>query len=102
MADPSEIHTVTFTGGTAPPQFVVPEPQAQGPPKLLLPSQVAVATDRKTYDGSGYVNSGILFPPGAPGHLPKRFTLTFTKPGRYAYYCVVHIPQGMVGSVIVE
>lgn len=102
MADHAEIHTVTFTSGTAPPQFVVPEPQPQGPPKLLLPPEVAVATERKTYDGTGYINSGILFPPDAPGNLPKRFSLTFTKPGRYAYYCVVHIPQGMVGTVIVE
>jgi plastocyanin len=30
------------------------------------------------------------------------FTFTFTKPGEYRYVCSYHIPQGMVGKVIVK
>jgi plastocyanin len=46
----------------------------------------------KTYNGSSRVDSG------ASG--PKAFTLTFTKPGVYKYYCDVH--PGMIGYVIVK
>jgi plastocyanin len=102
MRDPSEIHTVTFPGGVKPPEFVVPEPQQQGPPKIRLPSNVAERSTSKTYEGTSYVNSGILFPPGAPGGPPTRFALTFTKPGRYAYLCIPHLPWGMAGTIIVK
>lgn len=102
MRDPFEIHTVTFTGGQKPPEFVLPQPQAQGPPKLLLNPKVATPTAQKTYDGKGYANSGILFPAGAPGNLPHSYSLTFTKPGRYEYWCVVHAPEGMKGVIVVK
>jgi plastocyanin len=39
--------------------------------------------------GNGYLNTGILdVEPGSP--MPSSATVTFTKPGRYTYYCVVH------------
>lgn len=102
MRDPFEIHTVTFLGGTPAPEFILPQPQAQGPPKILLNPKVTTPAGGKTYDGMGYVNSGILYPPGAPDPLPKSYSLTFTKPGQYAYVCVVHIREGMVSTVIVK
>jgi len=102
MRDVFEIHTVTFLGKEKPPEFVIPEPQPQGPPKLLMNPKVTVPTPTKTYDGTGPVNSGILFPPGIPGNPPTSFSLTFTKPGTYAYACIVHILEGMVGTVIVK
>ncbi len=103
VADPFEIHTVTFTGGEKPPDFIVAEPQKGGRPKLLIPAKAANATQVKTYEGKGYVNSGILFPPGTPGNLPTSFSLTFTKPGRYEYVCLVHLdPEKMKGTVIVK
>ncbi len=102
MRDPFEIHTVTFWGTGRPPAFIIPEPQPQGPPKLLVNPQVAAPTPHKTFDGTGYVNSGILYPPGAPPDLPKSYSLTFTKPGRYVYVCVVHAMEGMYGTIIVK
>jgi plastocyanin len=102
MRDPFEIHTVTFLGGQKPPEFVIVEPQKQGPPKLLVNPKAAAPTKTKTYDGVGYVNSGILFPPGVPGNPPTSFSLTFTKPGRYEYLCVIHNLEGMKGTVIVK
>ena len=102
MADNFEIHTVTFLGGQQPPEFVLPQPQAQGPPRLLLNPKVARPTTSKTYGGTGYANSGVLYPPAAPASLPKRFSLTFTRKGRYEYWCIVHVPEGMKGVIVVE
>lgn len=102
MRDPFEIHTVTFTSGQKPPQFVIPEPQAQGPPKLLVNPKAAIPTPETTYAGKGYRNSGILFPAGAPGNPPHSYSLTFTTPGRYEYWCIVHVPEGMKGVIIVR
>jgi plastocyanin len=102
MRDPFEIHTVTFAGPGKPPLFVMPEPQPQGPPRLLINPQVAAATPHRSYDGMGFVNSGILYPPGAPPNLPKSHSLTFTKPGKYVYVCVTHADLGMYGQIIVK
>jgi plastocyanin len=102
MRDPSEIHIVTFPSGQKGLGFLIPEPQKQGPPKLLLDPRVGVPTKIQTYDGKSYVNSGILFPPGAPANLPKNFSLTFAEPGRYSYVCVVHALEGMSGTIIVK
>lgn len=30
------------------------------------------------------------------------FSFTFTKPGEYRYVCSYHIPQGMIGKVVVK
>jgi plastocyanin len=46
-----------------------------------------------TYNGKRRVESGINFGPGAP----PPFTVKFTKPGTYTYYCDVH--PGMKGVV---
>ena len=102
VRDPLEIHTVTFTGGEKPPDFVVVEAQAQGPPKLLFPTKIAAQTSLKAHPGKGWVNSGILFPPGAPGNPPTSFSLTFNTPGRYDYICLVHVPWGMKSAIIVK
>ncbi len=102
VRDPFEIHTVTFPSGERPPDFLIVEPQKQGPPKLLLNPKAAGPTQAKTYEGTGYVNSGILFPPGAPGNPPTSFSLTFPKSGRYEYWCLVHSDQIMKGTIIVK
>jgi plastocyanin len=102
MRDPFEIHTVTFNSGQELPPFVIPQPQSQGPPKLLFNPKVAAPTPHRSYDGTGYVNSGILFPSLAPGNVPKRYSLTFTKAGRYDYWCAVHVVEGMKGTIVVR
>ncbi|HEY3247597.1 MAG TPA: plastocyanin/azurin family copper-binding protein [bacterium] len=101
MADPYEIHTVTFGSGAKPIDYVTPEPQKQGPPLLVINPKILTPTKAKTYAGTGFVNSGVLFPPGLPGNLPTSFSLTFTKAGTYQYYCAVHLPF-MVGTVVVR
>lgn len=103
VRDPFEIHTVTFSSGEKPPEFAVVEKQPSGPPKLLFPAKAVKPTETKTYEGKGFVNSGILFAPGTPGNPPSSFSLTFTKPGRYEYRCLVHDdPEQMLGTIIVK
>jgi len=103
MQDPQEIHAVTFPGGQAgASNYIIPQPQPNGPPKLLENPQVVTPTPTTEYDGSGLVSSGIIFPPGVPGNPPTSYRLTFTKPGQYAYVCAVHGPQGMWGTIIVK
>jgi hypothetical protein len=59
-------------------------------PKGLLNPKAMTPTNTTRYDGTGYVNSGLLFPPGNAGKLPSSFSLTFTKPGRFDYWCLEH------------
>lgn len=51
-----------------------------------------------TFDGTGFTNSGIIglnFPNGTT------YELKFSKAGTYAYICILHANQGMVGTVTV-
>jgi plastocyanin len=51
--------------------------------------------------GHGYLNSGLLQPQGAPAKAgPQTFRVTFTKPGRYQYECVIH--PHMDGTIVVR
>ena len=104
--DPTDIHTVTFgpaaytgqiektfTGpnGAANP-FGVFSSEPPGPPGAPVP-----------YDGenhgNGYLNAGLLFPYTAK-QAPHLFRVTFTKPGTYLYYCMIH-PK-MTAKVVVQ
>lgn len=103
MRDPQEIHAVTFPGDQAgASNFIIPQPQPNGPPKLLENPQVVTHTSATQYAGGGLVSSGILLPPGTPGNPPTNYRLTFTKSGQFSYVCAVHAPQGMWGTIIVK
>jgi plastocyanin len=92
-ADPFEIHTVTFLGGTPEPEFIQPRPQPSGPPQLVIPPNVAGPVGGDAYSGQGYANSGIF---GAGGSYALRFD---APAGAYRYFCVVH--PWMVGTITV-
>jgi len=100
LKDPYEIHTITFPFNQTLQEFVMPQPQPQGPPKLMVNTQASAPVGGAVYAGDAFLNSGILTPPGAPG--PKEFVLKFTKPGTYTYWCVVHVPEGMRGTIVVQ
>jgi plastocyanin len=100
-----EPHTVSF----GPPSLIDklaagimgPVPQKAGPPLIAFNSQAALPTMGTTYAGSGFANSGLLSAKG------KSWSLTFTKPGTYPYYCLIHYIPGhpelsMGGEVIVQ
>ena len=89
----SNVHGLPFLGGTPAPQgFAVPDKDGN----LVIPPNIAFGTPGKTYDGTGYANSGII--QKAPGS-PSSFALTFTKAGTYSYICILHADQGMAGVV---
>jgi plastocyanin len=100
--DPFEVHTVTFASGADLPQFITAQPQPGGPPKIVLSTTALTPTSTKTYDGTGWINSGLLGAPGAPSQAPSSFSLTFTKPGRYVYWCLVHDEAHQEGIIIVK
>lgn len=94
LQDPFEIHTVTFTSGAQPPEFVDIRPQPQGPPQVVVPANVASPQGGNVYNGTGYVNSGIMTPANS-------FILKFDAPaGTYDYLCIVH--PFMRGTVTVQ
>jgi plastocyanin len=70
-------------------------------PLTLYPSEVPVvpAVFDGANHGNGYINTGILDVDRATP-MPKRATITFTKPGTYAYYCIVHGAE-MKGKITV-
>ena len=94
-------HTVTLVSGGTEPELILTEPQAAGPPKLMINPQVLAPAGGSTYNGQGYYNSGWM--PGtqdqAPG--PREYRLTFTQPGTYEYICVLHDQMGMNGHITV-
>lgn len=75
-----EPHTVTFLG----PRSSPPPPND---PSVPAPAGGA------TYDGTAYTSSGFIL--GG-----KTYTLTFTKPGTYTYYCLIH--GEMKGTIVVQ
>ena len=99
MKDPDEIHTVTFAGTGEIPPFIVPQPASQGPPTLYYNPKVLAPAGGKSHTGNTFYNSGIMFPVNPPG--PTEYSLTFTTPGTFTYWCVVHVPQGMRGTIVV-
>jgi plastocyanin len=54
--------------------------------------------DGGSWDGRGFRSSGLIFGPPPP-HTTS-FRLTFTKPGRYTFVCLVH--PDMTGTVTVK
>jgi len=106
-----EPHTVTFLGGTEPPEDTLIEPQASGMPKLIQSFDTLLPAGGDTFDGTGYHNSGFLgLPPDVAAVLgtnPESYELTFPTAGEYPYYCVLHAggpddEQGMIGKIVVQ
>jgi plastocyanin len=103
--NPPGFHTVTFLSGDEVPPLFVPDEEGApaasppaGPPTLVLNPQVAFPSGQDTYDGTGFLNSGLDVV-RLPGDPP--FVLTFTTPGTYEYQC---IPHGVVmkATVVVQ
>ena len=97
-------HTVTFGPEATIQQLekslFVPMSQSNGPPKLVFNPKVVFPSGGSTYNGTGFVNSGVLAlntPPGSKA--PPMFKLTFTSAGTYEYDCLLH--PGMDGTISV-
>jgi plastocyanin len=91
-----EIHTVTFLAGQQLQPFIIPAPPNMASPLQLNPQAVFPAVPLNgRYDGSTYVNSGILSTD--PGFV-QAFKLTFTHEGVFKYLCYIH-GEMMSGTV---
>jgi plastocyanin len=96
----AEFHSVTFDDAPPAPDAVIPQPQPNGPPMLMLNPEVFVPMrPSPVYDPKQYFNSGDIGPIAANGIA---WALTFTEPGTYNYICGFHYPMGMEGTIIVE
>lgn len=94
-------HTVTLVSGGKEPDLINAVPQQSGPPKLMLNPQVLAPAGGATYAGTGFFNSGFMNGTQDPAPGPRTYKLTFTKPGKYEYICMLHDPTGMSGYVTV-
>lgn len=116
-----DIHTVTFTTGTKPAGLVIPSSQAPpgeviprvflpvpgAPPGVNMMNPALVYPTRKAdqpvekYNGTGYVNSGMMSKTTLfPGTPPiQTFSVTFDTPGTFQYLCLLHQEFGMRGMV---
>lgn len=117
-------HTITFLGGTPPPEDIIPVAGGDGPPLFIINPNTFYPSDQQgTYSGEGYLNSGYIFGPemveilaGGGMTVPSSFEITFDTPGEYPYYCILHAGgsegaadpsdvsafEGMVGTVVVS
>jgi plastocyanin len=99
-------HTVTFLSGAPQPGLIVPAPESliegkldgegksfwfNGKPNQVINPVVAAPAGAATYNGTGFLNSGL------PAGPPKAFVVTFTKAGTFKFNCLVH--PGMQGTV---
>jgi plastocyanin len=82
-------HAKAFFGPVFEP-FVLYRSQAPG---------TALVADGAVH-GNGWVNTGVL-DTDAASPFPRKDTVTFTKPGTYAYYCAVH-GNDMAGEITVR
>ncbi|HWX96101.1 MAG TPA: hypothetical protein VNZ01_04545 [Solirubrobacteraceae bacterium] len=64
-----------------------------GQPKQVLNPETALPSGGKTYNGSGFLNSGTP----SPGGPPTPFVVKFTKAGTFTFDCLIH--PGMKGVV---
>jgi plastocyanin len=84
-------HTITFGEGPADvPSDAWPVSGWEAPPADAPPPYDLGTT---TYDGTGFVNSAILFGKGSVG------TIEFTAAGTFPFFCAIH--PGMAGEVTV-
>jgi plastocyanin len=105
---PSEVHDVAFGPQKYIQQFQTKYDLLPSGPKS--PNQVSPVLPygsepkgKYQYDGTNHGNGFLVTPlstgtPGVP--LPHAATVTFTKPGTYHYFCLIHGPD-MSGTVVV-
>jgi plastocyanin len=69
-------------------------------PRGTYPSDVTPVSISPTLHGNGFWSSGVLDAASATQQLPGSASVTFSTPGSYKYYCLIH--PFMVGTVVVQ
>jgi plastocyanin len=82
--------TITWSNSTSIPH-TISIPQAGQKPPAGAPNPAPVGGN--VFDNSAYISSGFLT-------KGKTYSVRFTKPGTYKFYCLVHQPE-MIGQIIV-
>jgi plastocyanin len=85
--------TWTWKGTIEPHSVTFLEPGQTLPAPGSDPALFAPTPPTGPYDGTTFVNSGLL----PTDTAPPPFTMSFSKAGKYQYFCVIH--PGMVGQV---
>jgi plastocyanin len=94
-----EVHTATTGPGnpeTEPTSYLGQiEAGLEGPgldARAIYPSEApgSIAALTPTFHGNGFWNSGVLDASSATAALPKSNLVTFSTPGTYQFYCMVH------------
>lgn len=81
---------VVWNNSTSIPHTVsIPQAGQTPPPGPPSPAQVG----GNVFDNSAYISSGFIT-------KGKSYAVLFTRPGTYAYYCIVHPPE-MTGTIVV-
>ncbi len=73
-------------------QLVVPA--KAGPPTVEINPRLVAPSAGATYDGTGVAHSGFM----SKGSPDDTWSLTFTRPGTYTYYCLVHYDPAHPGQ----
>lgn len=82
--------TIAWSNPTSIPHTVsIPQPGQTPPPGSPNPAQIG----GNVYDASAYISSGFIT-------KNKTYSVRFTRPGTYSYYCIVHRPE-MTGKIVV-
>jgi plastocyanin len=107
---PSEIHNQAFGPSGWINQFMQqtdllplgPGASNQTSPVLIYGSEIGQPTYNGSNHGNGFLATGLTDdqPGDPPTGLPQARSVTFTKPGTYGYYCLIHGPS-MSGEIIV-
>lgn len=101
MKDAGTPHTVTLASGGPEPDLFVATPQQAGPPLIYFNPLTANKQGGDVYDGAGLFNAGVMNGTQVPAPGPRSYTLTFTTPGTYEFYCILHDNLLMKGQVTV-
>lgn len=97
------VHTVTFGPEALRDQLeknLLISQNVNGQMRTIINPKVTQPSGGSSYDGTGFVNSGLLIlrvPQGS--NQPPTYRLTFTKPGTYEYDCLIH--PHMEGTITV-
>lgn len=87
--------SITFDMGKN--MIPVPHTVTFGP----APAGLAPVGNPAAWNGTGTLSSGILLPPGFGPPGGSTYTVTFTTPGVYGYYCLLHAGMGMAATITV-
>ena len=70
-------------------------------PRGVYPSEApgSIGALTPTFHGNGFWNSGVMDTSSATAALPKSNAVTFSAPGTYTFYCMIH--PFMKGTVTV-